>query len=69
MADHRFCDGPTLRQARSCRPNGSHVAVTLERIRRSLDPGQLQWGVEKITDTSVETVGTAKQAFVIDTQP
>jgi hypothetical protein len=45
------------------------VNVKLERVQRSLDPAQLQWGVEKITDTGVETVGTAKQAFVIATKP
>jgi len=45
------------------------VAVTLERDQRGLDPGQLQWGVERITDTGVETMGTANQTFVIDTQP
>jgi hypothetical protein len=45
------------------------VAVTLERDQRSLDPGQLQWGVERITDIGVATIGTANQAFVIDTQP
>jgi hypothetical protein len=44
------------------------VAVTLQRLRRSLDPAQLQWGVEKITETRVETIGTAKQTFVIDAQ-
>ena len=27
------------------------VAVTLEREQRSLDPAQLQWGIEKITET------------------
>ena len=45
------------------------VTVKLERVQRSLDPAQLHWGVEKITDTRVETVGTAQQAFVIATQP
>jgi hypothetical protein len=44
------------------------VAVTLERDLRSLDPGQLQWGVERIMDTGVESIGTANQAFVIDAQ-
>jgi hypothetical protein len=45
------------------------VRVKLERVQRSLDPAQLQWGVEKIAKTGIETVGTATQAFVIDTQP
>ena len=45
------------------------IAVTLEREHRSLDPSQLQWGIEKILDTRMETVGTAKQAFVIETAP
>ena len=45
------------------------VAVTLEREQRSLDPGQLQWGNEKIMDIRMETVGTAKQDFVIQTTP
>jgi hypothetical protein len=45
------------------------VVVTLEREQRSLDLGQLQWGIEKIIDTRMETVGTTKQAFVIETAP
>jgi hypothetical protein len=45
------------------------VAVTLERDQRSLDSGQLKWGVERIVDTGVESIGTANQSFVIDTQP
>ena len=45
------------------------VAVTLECQQRSLDPGQLQWGIEKTIDTHLETVGTAKQIFVIETTP
>jgi len=45
------------------------VAVILEREQRSLDEGQLRWGVEKIIDTRVEAVGTAKQTFVIETKP
>jgi hypothetical protein len=45
------------------------VAVTLEREQRSLDLGQLQWGVEKIIDSRMEVVGTAKQGFVIETNP
>ncbi len=43
------------------------VAVELKGEQRSLDPGLLQWGVEKPLSVSVETVGTAKQAFVIET--
>ena len=45
------------------------VAVTLQREQRSLDPAQLQWGIEKVTGDADETVGTAKQAFVIETAP
>jgi hypothetical protein len=45
------------------------IAVKLERVRRDLDPAQLQWGVEKILDSGLETIGTAKQAFVIETKP
>jgi hypothetical protein len=45
------------------------VAVTLEREQRSLDAAQLQWGIEKILDSRLEVVGTAKQAFVIDAAP
>ena len=45
------------------------VAVELQRVNRSLDPGQLQWGVEKILDTGIETLGTAKQTFAIETKP
>ena len=50
-------------------PSEVIVAVTLQREQRSLDPGQLQWGIEKTMDTRLETVGTAKQAFVIQTTP
>jgi len=45
------------------------VAVTLEREQRSLDEGQLRWGVEKVVDNRIEAVGTTKQAFVIETKP
>jgi hypothetical protein len=45
------------------------VAVTLKRQHRRLDPGQLQWGVEKATESRVESVGTARQAFVIESRP
>jgi hypothetical protein len=45
------------------------VAVTLQRERRTLDPAQLQWGIEKILDNGMETVGTARQRFVIETVP
>jgi hypothetical protein len=45
------------------------VVVALEREQRSLDPGLLQWGVEKIIGTGMETVGTAKQRFLIETVP
>jgi hypothetical protein len=45
------------------------VAVKLERERRKLDPAALQWGIEKSVDSGVETVGTAKQSFVIETAP
>lgn len=45
------------------------VAVHLERLHRRLDPAQLQWGVEKATESRMETVGTARQSFVIETLP
>jgi hypothetical protein len=45
------------------------VAVTLHREHRRLDPQQLAWGVEKPIDSRVETFGTAKQAFIIETRP
>jgi hypothetical protein len=45
------------------------VAVTLQRERRKLDPAALQWGIEKSIESGVETVGTAKQRFVIETVP
>jgi hypothetical protein len=53
------------------RPGRSEVtvAVTLEREERRLDPAQLQWGVEKVIETRIETVGTATQRFVIETAP
>jgi hypothetical protein len=43
------------------------IAVKLERERRKLDPSVLQWGVEKVIESRIETVGTAKQSFVIET--
>jgi hypothetical protein len=45
------------------------ISVTLQRERRPLDPAQLQWGIEKVIETRRETVGGAKQAFVIETTP
>jgi hypothetical protein len=45
------------------------VQVALERVKRSLDPALLQWGVEKATGTELETVGTATQSFLIDSSP
>jgi hypothetical protein len=45
------------------------VGVELAREQRSLDPGLLQWGVEKTMGTSIETVGTAQQRFVIEIVP
>jgi hypothetical protein len=45
------------------------VSVTLERERRNLDPALLQWGIERIMDSRIENVGTAKQSFVIETTP
>ena len=45
------------------------VSVTLESERRSLDQGQLQWGIERSTGSRRETVGIARQTFVIETVP
>jgi hypothetical protein len=45
------------------------LAVKLQRVQRTLDPGQLQWGVEKIVKSTVESVGTAKQSFIIEIKP
>jgi hypothetical protein len=45
------------------------LAVTLEREQRSLDPGQLQWGIEKMTDSRMETAGIAKQWFLVEVAP
>ena len=45
------------------------IVATLAREVRDLDPAQLQWGIEKAAQTSVETAGTAKQSFVIETAP
>ena len=45
------------------------VAVKLQRVKRPLDPAQLQWGVEKTLRTEVETVGTARQAWTIEIGP
>jgi hypothetical protein len=43
------------------------VSATLRREHRRLDPGQLQWGIERVTHAAVETIGTARQSFVIET--
>ncbi len=45
------------------------VAVTLERQQRRLDPAQLQWGIEKVVENGIQTIGTARQSFVIETSP
>jgi hypothetical protein len=45
------------------------VAVTLQREERTLDPAQLQWGVEKVVDSRPRAVGAAQQAFVIEVKP
>jgi hypothetical protein len=45
------------------------VAVTLDREQRSLDPDRLQWGVEKVVGAGMESIGTARQSFVIETEP
>jgi hypothetical protein len=45
------------------------VTATLEHEQRPLDPAQLQWGIEKVTDSRVGSVGTAKQVFAIETRP
>ncbi|HZN37018.1 MAG TPA: hypothetical protein VFB80_24475 [Pirellulaceae bacterium] len=45
------------------------VATKLEREQRSLDPAHLQWGIEKATQSRVETVGTARQSFMIEIAP
>ncbi len=42
------------------------VAVTLQRDLRRLDGDALKWGVEKIVTSGLETVGSAKQSFVIE---
>ena len=44
------------------------VVAVLEVARRELDPGQLQWGVEKPIASGTKTIGTAKQKFVIETR-
>jgi hypothetical protein len=44
------------------------VAVQLNRERRGLDAGQLQWGIERITSIDRETIGSAKQTFVIESR-
>ena len=45
------------------------IAVTLKREHRSLDPAQLQWGIEQVVESRIQTVGTARRAFVIETKP
>jgi len=53
------------------RPGRSEVtiAVALEQELRTLDPAQLQWGIEKTTDTCRASLGSSKQTFVVDTTP
>jgi hypothetical protein len=65
-------DGETGRlSGKSDRPGRAEVtvAVSLRREKRRLDPAQLQWGVEKVIETGIETVGTARQRFVIEVSP
>jgi hypothetical protein len=45
------------------------VGVSLEREHRTLDPAQLQWGVEKTLATRTENVGTTQQSFAIEIAP
>jgi hypothetical protein len=45
------------------------VAATLERELRTLDPAQLQWGIEKVVDSRIEAAGTARQVFIIEAKP
>jgi len=44
------------------------IAVTLQREERTLDPAQLQWGLEKVLEQGLTTVGTASQTFTIDVE-
>lgn len=45
------------------------VAVSLERPLRRLKEDDLKWGREEVVATGTETVGTAKQGFVIEVEP
>jgi hypothetical protein len=58
----------------SGKPNGAGrdevvISATIEHEHRALDPAQLQWGIEKVTESRVRSAGTAKQRFVIETKP
>jgi hypothetical protein len=45
------------------------VSVALEHDARRLDEAALKWGIEKVTSSSPETVGTATQSFAIEVSP
>jgi hypothetical protein len=45
------------------------VTATIDRDVRSLDLGQLSWGVEKVLSTATQRVGVATQQFTIDISP
>jgi hypothetical protein len=45
------------------------VTATIDREDRSLDPGKLSWGVEKVLSTGTRRVGVATQRFKIDVAP
>jgi hypothetical protein len=45
------------------------VAATLERDVRQLDEAALKWGIEKVSASNTETLGSAKQSFTIEVAP
>ena len=42
------------------------VTVTIDQEVRKLDDGRLGWGVEKVTSTSTERVGSATRTYSIE---
>jgi hypothetical protein len=45
------------------------VGAELEHELRTLDGGQLQWGIEKVSESGVAKVGTTRQRFVVEVTP
>ena len=67
----RSTPAPACCRASRTSPARSDVVVTatIDREVRSLDAGQLSWGVEKVVSMGTARVGIATQKFTIDVAP